>query len=611
MSSRRSHREQATPKSVGPQDARADTAGPVASQSPPTRRQTCFAALLILIIGGAAIANNIYGDFVLDDIFEIEQNPEMSFLLPPWRAAFAGRVIPARPIPYYTFAIDTALWHRRPHGYHFFNNAIHLGSALFVFGIARRTLREKKLVERFGSHATTLAFFIAVLWVVHPIQTQAVTYIYQRLESLMSFFFLAAFYAFIRSRDSARPNRWLIASFAFTLSAVMSKESSCAIPPLLFLYDVVFWTDSWRETLRSRARFYIALLLTYIPLAVLVLSLGSAYEEFRSPRSAIGYALSQPIIILRYLQLCFYPTEQCLDYLWQRETEPHRIVGPLILVGGLFVAGVVGILRRRAWGWLIAAFFLPLLPTSSFIPVNDLANEHRMYLALGAVATAVVLAGFAAHRRLVESAARPKFVAAALMVVAAAAIVALGCVTHERNKVYHNLVGMWEDVTSKAPHNKRALQNLASAYLASKQSVRAIETARRIVDDPTHRHRGLMIIGSAQLDLKDRAGAIESLSQAIAIDPDGLRSVPAYVNLAVAIGNSDPERVAELNRKALEIDPMHVPALINVANARARAGDFDNAEQILRYAEAISPGNSLVAERLRKVLEDQAKSAGN
>lgn len=608
-SPRRSHRNQAASKPPERQAPVANVDGGAASPSAQQERWRIYlAVVLIAVLGWAAFANSLDGVFVLDDVYEIEQNPEMSYLLPPWRAALAGQVIPARPIPYYTFAIDTALWKRQPRGYHYFNIAIHLGSSLFLFGISRRTLQTPKLAERFAASATTLAFLIAAVWVVHPLQTQAVTYVYQRLESLMSFLFLAAFYCFVRSSDSAQPNRWLIGSFAFTLAAVMSKESACAIPPLLFLYDVVFWTDSWRATLSERSRFYIAMFLTYIPLAVLVLSLGEAYEEFRTTRSSLGYALSQPIILLRYLQLCFYPTEQCLDYLWQRETVPHRIVGPLLVVGGLFVAGVVGLKRRRPWGWLIAAFFLPLLPTSSFIPVNDLANEHRMYLALGAVSAAIVLAGFAGFKSLTQAIGSPR-AATAFGLVAAAVIVVLSLVTHERNKLYHDRVKMWEDVIAKAPHNIRGYQNLGTAYLVDGRPKEAAEAARRVIGDPHYRHRGYLILGSALLELGDRRGAIENLAKAIELYPDSPQTAAAYVNMAVAVGKSNPELVAQLYAEALRVNRHNIAALLNVANARARVGDYVGAEEILRHALEIAPQDPRIAEKLKVVLAD--KRAGS
>lgn len=567
-----------------------------------------LAACFVALLGFIAFANSFFGDFVLDDVYEIEQNPNMNHLLPPWRAALGGRVVPARPLPYYTFAIDTYLWRRNPIGYHIVNIALHLGSALLLFGIARRTLLSPKLVERYGRHATTLALCIATLWVVHPIQTQAVTYVYQRIESMMAFFFIASFYCFVRSQSSAHEKRWLIGSVACALASVMCKESGVAIPPLVLLYDVVFASDSWRDAARSRYRYYIALLLTYVPLLALLAYQSQAYEEFRDPRSALGYALSQPIVILRYLELCFYPTEQCLDYLWQMETKPHRIIGPMLLVGIPFVAGVVGCLKRRPWGFLIAAFFLPLLPTSSLIPVNDLANEHRMYISLAAVATAGVLLGFAAYLRLAELTERPKAAAIPFGLTAAFAIVALMCATNLRNRVYFDRVGLWEDVVRKAPHNVRALENLSNACLRTGDAeniARAADVGRKIISMDRANNRGYLALGSALLALDDREGAIENLSAAVLLNP---RGPTAYAHLAAAVRPTDPQRAAELDAMALARDPDHVVSLVNLANAKARAADFDGAEQLLRRALEAAPDDVRVADRLALVLADKQAS---
>lgn len=577
--------------------------------SPSSRGKIISAACLVALLGFIAFANSFFGDFVLDDVYEIEQNPNMNYLLPPWKAALGGRVVPARPLPYYSFAIDTYLWRRNPIGYHIINVALHLGSALLLFGIVRRTFLSPKLVERYGPRATTIALLVATLWVVHPIQTQAVTYVYQRIESMMAFFFIASFYCFVRSQQSTHEKRWLVGSVACALASIMCKESAVAIPPFVFLYDVVFATDSWRETLRRRYRYYIALLLTYVPLLALLAYQSQAYEEFRDPRSMFGYALSQPIVMLRYLELCFYPTGQCLDYLWQMETQPHRIVGPMLLVAIPFVAGVVGIWRRRPWGFLIAAFFLPLLPTSSLIPVNDLANEHRMYISLAAVATAVVLLGFAAYRRLAEFTERPTFAAVPIGLTTAIAIFALMCATNLRNRVYFNRVGLWEDVVSKAPHNVRALENLSNACLRAgdpKSIARAAEVGQKIISMDRVNNRGYLALGSALLALGDREGAIANLSAAVLLNP---RGPTAYAHLAAAIRATDPQRAAELDAMALARDPQHVVSLVNLANAKARAADFDGAEQLLRRALEAAPDDGRVADRLAMVLAD--KQAAN
>jgi tetratricopeptide (TPR) repeat protein len=590
---------------ISASSSQAGESGPSAGR----RGRIMFAACVVAALGFIAFANSFFGDFVLDDVYEIEQNPYMNRLLPPWRAALGGRVAPARPLPYYSFAIDTHLWRRNPIGYHIVNVALHLGSALLLFGIVRRTLLSPKLAERFGANSTTLAFFVATLWVVHPIQTQAVTYIYQRIESMMAFFFIASFYCFVRSQQSPHPKRWLVGSVACALSSIMCKESAVAIPPLVFLYDVVFASDSWRETVRVRYRYYIALLLTYVPLLALLAYQSEAYVEFRDPQSALGFTLSQPIVILRYIELCFYPTEQCLDYVWPMETKPYRIIGPMFLVLTPFVAGVIGIWRRRPWGFLIAAFFLPLLPTSSLIPVNDLANEHRMYISLAAVATAVVLLGFAGYRRLAELSARPRLAVVPFGLAAAVAIVALMCATNLRNRVYFDRVGFWEDVVSKAPHNVRAYENLANACLRTgdPQSItRAVEAGRTIIAMNSANHRGYLALGSALLALGDHEGGIENLTSAVLLNP---RGPTAYSHLAAAIRPTDPQRAAELDAMALERDPEHVVSLVNLANAKARAADFDGAEQLLRRALEAAPDDPRVTERLAMVLAD--KQAAN
>ena len=155
------------------------------SPRPPQRLSTHVAALLVVLSCLAAYANSFAGQFVFDDIHEIERNPAMRSLLPPWDAMFIGHTMPARPLPYLTFAMNYWVSGRDPVSYHVVNLLIHVIAALALFDLALSTLTSPRLRDRFGERAVPMALVIAAIWACHPLQTQAVTYVYQRIESMV------------------------------------------------------------------------------------------------------------------------------------------------------------------------------------------------------------------------------------------------------------------------------------------------------------------------------------------------------------------------------------------------------------------------------------------
>ena len=453
----------------------ADSAG--RSSAPPW----AVAAAVVVALLCVAYGNAPAGLFVMDDIAEIRLNDSLRTLVPPWRAMFVGRILPARPLPYLSFAIDRALWGPAdPFGYHLTNVAIHCAAALAVFGIARRTLESPRLRERYGPRATALALVIAAVWAVHPLQTQAVTYVYQRIESLCGLFVLLAVYGFARAAAAAWQPRWLAACVLAACGAMASKENAVVVPLLVAAYDWTFSADG-PAGMRRRLPFYAALAATWLVLAAVVASQAGKYGEFQvAGHGTLAYALTQPRVILHYLRLAVVPAPLCFDYSWRTSATPREIVPPLCYVGGLVAATVAGLALRKAWAWPAAAFFLTLAPTSSVLPVTALVAEHRMYLPLAAVVAFMVLGG----DRLVERFAvrHPAWRRAAAAAAVAGLVVwvaLLVSMTRARNDVYATPGGVWLDVIARHRDNTRALWNLAAVSLEYGQ----YEAALRYADE--------------------------------------------------------------------------------------------------------------------------------
>jgi len=433
-----------------------------------SRWSTIIAVGLLVTSGMLIYANSFSAPFVFDGRDQIELNPALHALWPIW----APMQDTMRPVGWWSFAVNYATCGANVWGYHATNLTIHLAAALTLFGIVRRTLSRKPLAAHFGPAACDLALAVALLWLVHPLQTQSVTYIYQRFESLMGLFFLLTLYSVIRAQDSARPAVWYVASVVCCLLAVMTKEVAAVAPLLVLWYDRAFVAPSWREIYRRRWGLYSSMGGTWVALAMIVHSqadkLPNAGLLVVKGVTPLQYAASQPGVIAHYLRLSLWPTELCLDYAWPVADTVAKIVPPLVLVAAMLALTAWSIFRWPAWSFLGAWFFLILAPTSSIVPIVDLAFEHRMYLPLAAVITGGVIGCYLISPWLLAgrwpiATRRPYVLTLISYGLMGAIAMVLGHLTLKRNLDYRNATTIWGDCVRKSPNNARAHNNLGIA----------------------------------------------------------------------------------------------------------------------------------------------------
>jgi len=557
------------------------------------------AALLVVVCTGVAYLNSLGGRFIMDDRCEIADNPAIRSLVPPWRAMLGGRNMPARPLPYLSFAVDRAIWGPEPFGYHVTNLCIHALAALALFAFARLALLSPRLRDSFGPHATELAACIAALWAVHPLGTQAVTYVYQRLESMTGMFCLAALAAFAQAAATGWRPRWLVASGLASAAAMGSKESAVVLPLLILGYDWLVLGEPAAAIWRRR-RFYACLFAGWTIIAAHMLAQRGMFQELRAPIHApLAYALTQPRVILHYLRLAFWPVGLCFDTPIQVSTTWGRIVPSLLYVVALLAAVGYGVLRRRPWAWLGVAFLLALAPTSSVMPVAALAAEHRMYLPLAAVVAAVVLGGYGVIARRIAAGPRRDRALRLAAGAVAVTVAVLAWLTQARNEVYATPGGIWLDVVRRQPGNARALWNLA----VDCEQIGEFDAALRYADDVA----GLVVaapvyedLAALRLQAGDGATAERILRQGIErrtslAAADAQPAVAAWCNLAVVLRRQGKEAEAgEVAAVAFDrvlerlprTDIRGLALRIIHADALHRAGDDARAEEVARSALA-------------------------
>ena len=450
--------------------------------------------LAVVLAGLLAYHNSFFGPFVFDDVFHISENPHIRQLWPPWDALSHS----SRPVVHLSLAVNYALGGINPWGYHLFNVAVHILVALTLYGVVRRTFLSEPLRPAFGRAASSLAGAIALIWLVHPLQTECVTYTIQRGESLMSLFYLLTLYCVIRSDGASRENWWKIGAVVSCTLGMGCKPVMVTAPLVTLLYDRTFLVKSWRDIGQRRGWLYAGLAASWLLLPPLLANAptewkASAGFEFQGI-PPLQYALMESVAILHYLRLAFWPHPLCLDYgwgyHWQVVAEAGDVLPDLMVVVALLAGTIWAWNRQPALGFLGAWFFLILAPTSSFMPIADPIAEHRMYLPLAAVVTGVVLVAFVLGKRFLRnpSGSVLGWVACGFVVVALAGL------TIQRNRDYISDIALWDDTVAECPQNPRAHHNLGFALAQIGKFQEAIgqyEQALRIKPDYADAHYNL------------------------------------------------------------------------------------------------------------------------
>ena len=242
----------------------------------------------------------------------------------------------------FSLAVNYALGGYDVWGYHALNLAIHILAGLTLYGIVRRTLLSPLLRERFGASAVRLALAVAVLWTVHPLQTEAVTYISERCESLMGLFYLLTLYCFIRGTDAPRSSWWFVLSVAACLLGMASKEVMVTAPVMVLLYDRTFVSGSFREAWTRHRWLYLGLAGTWVLLGWLMVGL-----HYRGAGYGLGipwwaYALVECRAVVQYLWLALWPHPLVFDYGEFVAIRHMGEVAPYAVMLAVLVAGCVG-----------------------------------------------------------------------------------------------------------------------------------------------------------------------------------------------------------------------------------------------------------------------------
>jgi protein O-mannosyl-transferase len=544
---------------------------------------------------------NAFGnEFLWDDVVLIVNNPAIKH----WETApslLAGDILPGpaespqsnyfRPLQMLSYALDYQVWGLSPFGFHFTSTLLHALAAVLLFGLGRRLLGDP------GP-----AFAAAALWAVHPVHTEAVTYLSGRSDPLGGVCLLAALLAFLRDREE-RSWRWRTLSLTAFFLALLAREAALAWLLLLPLVDLALdqrqQAESprtpWRERVLWRYTPFLAVAAVYLGLRGLVTDLAPMAAA--TAQVSLGRRLLTMLeVVVRYLAFLVMPAEPHME----RRVEPAAALAePAVLGSALLVGALVYLAwewRRRAWpvAFGVAWFLLALTAVSNVLPLATFMAEHWLYVpSMGLFLAAGWGAGRLAQRRRQQ-------VTMALV----SAVAVFGLATARRNRDWRDARTFFESTVAAAPWSAKAWSNLGNAYL----ELGEVEKARPALEQAIGLAGGAAPL--ARLDLgilhRQQGRHQEALAELRALAATDPRNALAYNEIALtlaALGRQEEAGAAFAT--ALELDPMVAAIHSNYGNWHFRRDELDRALERYRAALQLDPDfadayNNLGSVRFRR-----------
>jgi Flp pilus assembly protein TadD len=551
-----------------------------------------MAGFILLFFAGLVFclySNSLESPFIFDDVQKIAENAHIRI------TQFSAKEIVAsglkssktRFLPFISLAVNYYFHQYDPFGYHIVNVCIHILTGFFLYLFLSATLKISPR-QTLQDHADSIAFVAALIWLIHPVQTQSVTYIIQRMNSLASMFFILSIWCYVKARVEGGRRKWLwyAGSAVVWLLSLGCKQNAVTLPFFVFLYEWFFFQGLDKKWLRRSLPFVLGIV-------VLLVFIALVYTDFQ-PLEKIKHirdysenqftmaqrALTQPRVVMHYISLLIFghPSRLNLDYdfaLSYSLINPFTTLLSLAAIVGLLILGVYMAKKEPLIAFGIFWFFGNLVIESSVIPLA-LVFEHRLYLPSMLVFLVPVVLG---HRYI-----KLIWLRAGLLCLA---VVVLCVWTYQRNRVWESDLSMWTDVVNKAPGKARPHLNLGLALADRDRMDEAIQHYRKslgINPNYAEAHNNLGIVLAKQEHTEE---AIGHYRKALQIKAD---YTDAHNNLAAALSEQGhTEEAIKHYRYAQQLDPYNEKAQNNLGLEFFRQGRINEAIQYYRKALQINP----------------------
>ncbi len=555
------------------------------------RYKTLSSALPIIAIaaiGLLAYSNTLNCPFLFDDQVHITDNPHIrltELTLHGLADAALKSPLPERPVANISFALNYFFHRYNIVGYHLTNIAIHILSAIFLFLLLKNTLALPPLRDRFH-HSQYLAFAAALLWLLHPIQTQAVTYIVQRMTSMAAMFYIMSMYFYVKGRLAfqikKRSWHWFLACAFSGILSFGCKEITATLPFFILLYEWFFFQNLKASWLKKRFLFIFAAFALVLLLSLVYFSVEPARkmatEHPRWHLTPFQRQLTEFRVVVFYISLLGYPNPARLnlDHDFAISTSlfnPPQTPIYIIIVFALILSAILSAKRDRLLSFCILFFFGNLLIESSFIGI-ELIYEHRLYLPSMFAAIA-----FAA---LLWKLLRPNLLKAAVFTILALLLLSS---TYQRNKVWADEITIWSDCVAKSPNRPRSNYNLANAFYDKANYQQAINYYNKTLLLDPNRFDAYEGLSLAYLSEKKLQQANDYADKAIALNPKTARA--CYVKGLALYRQNQSDKAFLYWTKAIQSNLDSPELLNNLAWLMATSPDKKilNPPESLRLAE--------------------------
>jgi len=632
------------------------------------RLSSPWLALILIALVAAVIYSNIYNSpFVFDDKWQIVEKTSIRHL---GNYLSFEQLLKPRAIVDLTFAINYKFGKLNVFGFHLINVLIHIINGFIVYFLAliifkqlsvspipqssivqpsqHPTIQSSNHPVNFSPpHPLTLSpsqqisfisLFAALIFVAHPIQTQAVTYTIQRYASVAAMFYMASVLFYLKARIEAESSKWkaqsgklkaqsrklkakritheaqrindrggrsILSAFSFELSALyslsifcgmlafLSKQNTASLPGAILLVEYLFVDRTWQGWKRKIPWFAVAftlwLLFVFYVSGFFGGVGGSAETGLLEDVSGLmqetdtvsrwSYLCTQFNVLVIYIRLLFLPVGQNLDYLYSFKSgffDGYTSLAFLFLAG-IAALGIWNIKKRPVIAFAIFWFFITLSVESSIIPIRDALFEHRLYLAMFGFALLIpyLIFHFLSTKRMLVAA------------VSVLIIASFGTATFLRNIAWQNEISIWSDIVSKSQENYRALNNWGSALLWIDKPDEAIKKLKRALTLRPDYSEALNNWGSALSKIGKMEKAIQKHKQALSIQPYNFK---AWYNWAyVLIQINDPDEAIAKLQKVISIKPDYAKAWGNLGGAYLLKGKIEEAVEASKRAVSLEP----------------------
>lgn len=626
-----------------PHDTQAEQAAPPENSAvvsePSARDSSGWRPVMWLIVAtsvlwsavGLVYARGLRAPFIFDDV-DLEHNASMRRLWPLLRDADgpgplltpSGSPVAGRPLVNLSWALNYHFGQLDPFGYHVVNVALHALSALLLWGIVRRVLLLDYFSGKLQGLAEPLALAVALIWAVHPLQTEAVQYVTQRTELLMGWCYLATVYCSLRyfaAPSSPARAAWLVLATLVCTAGMACKEVMVSAPVAVLLLDRTFIAGSLIKAIRRSWPLYLGLSASW--LLLFALNHGGPRAEsagFHLDVPLYAWWFTQCKVLLIYLKLVVWPWPLVIHYDMPYLDAVGAAWPYVLAVVALAILTLYLLWRRTATGFLASLVFLILSPTLVVPIITEIAAERRMYLPLAALVSLMVVGAFLVVRRVAGDSGAQNASASKerwpLTIMAGCAIlvsVALGLLSVRRLAAYKDALTMWQDAALHQPYNELVQDNLGGKLLEAGRSNEAIVHYEQMLRRLPKSYKAHVNLGVALANVGRFAEAIQHYQQALQLEPLVGTAQQNWGGTLLMMGKRDGFKEGQIDeviaheREAIRINPKNVDAYHNLGFAALLADRPEDAIKDFSQALQLSPGNLEAWRGARDAMESIGK----